>query len=81
MVANVAHVIIPAQRRALAALAEGRELDRQRLGEAARRSRHNALLALPTVLLMLGGHAPLAAMGRAAVARPRPLAESLALSP
>ena len=60
MVANVAHVIIPAQRRALAALAEGREPDRQRLGEAARRSRHNALLALPTVLLMLGGHAPLA---------------------
>ena len=60
MVANVAHVIIPAQRRALAALADGREPDRQRLGEAARRSRHNALLALPTVLLMLGGHAPLA---------------------
>ena len=50
MVANVAHVIIPAQRRALAALADGREPDRQRLREAARRSRHNALLALPTVL-------------------------------
>ncbi|MEK0082252.1 urate hydroxylase PuuD [Benzoatithermus flavus] len=59
MVANVAHIMIPIQRRALAAWGEGREPDAADLERARTRAAHNDHLALAAVLAMLGGHYPL----------------------
>jgi uncharacterized membrane protein len=59
MVASVAHVIIPNQRKAVAALLRGAAPD-PRLGEQARqRSLHNNYLTLPVVFLMISNHYPL----------------------
>jgi uncharacterized membrane protein len=54
MVASLAHVIAPAQRRLLA----GEALSKERLAAILERQRHIALLAAPTVLLMLAAHMP-----------------------
>jgi uncharacterized membrane protein len=58
MVANVAHIMIPGQRRAIAAWREGRVLDPVWAERARERALHNDLLILPTVLAMLAAHVP-----------------------
>jgi uncharacterized membrane protein len=56
MAANVFFVIIPAHRRLVAAMAEGREPDAAPLVEAKNRSVHNNYLTLPVLFTMLSGH-------------------------
>jgi uncharacterized membrane protein len=56
MVANVFLVIIPAQRKLVAAMDEGREPDPAPLLEAKNRSVHNNYLTLPVLFTMLAGH-------------------------
>jgi uncharacterized membrane protein len=58
MVANVAHVIIPAQRELVAAVAGGRRPDAARGENALLRSRHNNYLTLPVLFLMISNHYP-----------------------
>jgi uncharacterized membrane protein len=59
MSGNVAMLIIPNQRKVIAALLAGQAPD-PALGKAAKqRSSHNNYLTLPVVLLMLSGHYPL----------------------
>ena len=59
MVASVAHVIIPNQRKVVAALKRG-EVPEARLGRQARqRSLHNNYLTLPVVFVMISNHYPL----------------------
>jgi uncharacterized membrane protein len=58
MVANVAHVIIPAQRDLVAALAAARRPDAARGENALLRSRHNNYLTLPVLFLMISSHYP-----------------------
>ena len=56
MAANVFFVIIPAHRRLVAAMGEGREPDAAPLLEAKNRSVHNNYLTLPVLFTMLAGH-------------------------
>jgi uncharacterized membrane protein len=56
MVANVFFSIIPAHRKLVAAMKEGREPDPAPLLEAKRRSVHNNYLTLPVLFTMLSGH-------------------------
>ncbi len=56
MAANVLFVIIPAHRKLVAAMAEGREPDATPLLEAKNRSVHNNYLTLPVLFTMLVGH-------------------------
>jgi uncharacterized membrane protein len=56
MAANVLAVIIPAHRKLVSAMAEGREPDPAPLLEAKRRSVHNNYLTLPVLFTMLAGH-------------------------
>ena len=56
MVANVFLVIIPAHRKLVAAMEEGREPDAAPLLEAKNRSVHNNYLTLPVLFTMLAGH-------------------------
>jgi uncharacterized membrane protein len=56
MVANVLLVIIPAHRKLVAAMAEGREPDPAPLERAKDRSVHNNYLSLPVLFTMLAGH-------------------------
>jgi uncharacterized membrane protein len=56
MVANVAHVIIPGQRRILAALAAGREPDPKDGAAGKQRSVHNTYFTLPVLFTMIAGH-------------------------
>ncbi len=59
MTANIAHVIVPAQKRRLKALRAGLPGDDADLRRAGVRALHNQYLALPTIFFMLSGHAPL----------------------
>lgn len=59
MVASVAHVIIPNQRKAVKALLEGRVPDPELGRRAKQRSLHNNYLTLPAVFTMIAGHYPL----------------------
>ncbi len=64
MTGSVAHVIIPNQKKVVAALKAGKTPD-PRLGrEAKTRSTHNNYLTLPVVFLMLSNHYPLAFSSR-----------------
>jgi uncharacterized membrane protein len=64
MVANVAHVIIPNQRKVVADLIAGKAPD-PALGAAAKqRSLHNNYLTLPVVFVMISNHYPLAFASR-----------------
>jgi len=64
MTGSVAHVIIPNQRKVVAALRAGETPD-PRLGrEAKTRSTHNNYLTLPVLFLMLANHYPLAFSSR-----------------
>jgi uncharacterized membrane protein len=56
MAANVFFVIIPAHRRLVAAMEEGREPDPVPLLRAKTRSVHNNYLTLPVLFTMLAGH-------------------------
>lgn len=58
MAANVLQVIIPAQRRMVAAMREGREPDGTLGKQAALRSLHNNYFTLPVVFTMVSGHYP-----------------------
>ena len=66
MVANVAHVLVPNQRRMLEALRKGEQPEPQRLAASRQRALHNNYLALPVLFLMLSTHAPLVFAGRLA---------------
>lgn len=60
MVANVAHIIIPNQRKVVKALIAGEKPD-PALGAAAKqRSMHNSYLTLPVIFTMIANHYPLA---------------------
>lgn len=59
MVASVAHVIIPNQRKVVAALLRGERPDPALGAQARQRSLHNNYLTLPVVFLMISGHYPL----------------------
>ncbi|MGO9391091.1 urate hydroxylase PuuD [Rhodoblastus sp.] len=63
MTANIAHVIVPAQKRRFAALRAGQKCDADDVGVAATRALHNQYLALPVVFFMLSSHAPLVFAG------------------
>lgn len=63
MVGNVAMVIIPVQRRMVAAAARGENPDMRDGAVAGLRSLHNNYLALPVVFLMISLHTPLLAGG------------------
>lgn len=58
MVANLAHIVIPGQRRAIAALRAGQAPDPAWSARADLRMLHNDLLVLPTVFAMLVSHHP-----------------------
>jgi uncharacterized membrane protein len=60
MSASVAMVIIPNQKKVVAALIAGREPDPALGKEAKQRSAHNNYLTLPVLFLMLSSHYPLA---------------------
>jgi uncharacterized membrane protein len=64
MVANVAMVIIPGQRKMVAAMAAGREPDPVHGMMGKQRSVHNTYLTLPVVVLMLSPHYPMLTQGR-----------------
>ncbi|HYG54038.1 MAG TPA: urate hydroxylase PuuD [Burkholderiales bacterium] len=59
MVANVAHVIIPGQRRMVRAITEGREPDPRDGFMGKQRSVHNTYFTLPVVVTMIGSHYPM----------------------
>jgi uncharacterized membrane protein len=58
MTSNVWMRILPAQRRMVAALKEGREPDQAEARRAKARSRHNTFIVIPVVFLMLSPHFP-----------------------
>lgn len=58
MAANVWMIIIPAQRKMVAALAEGREPDQTLAARAKARSKHNTFMVVPVVFLMISNHFP-----------------------
>lgn len=63
MAANVWERILPAQRKLVAAVREGREPD-ARLAERAKfRSKHNTYIVIPVTLIMLSHHFPVATRG------------------
>ena len=63
MTANVWMRILPAQRRMVAAVREGREPD-QRLADRAKfRSKHNTYMVIPVVMMMISNHYPVATYG------------------
>ena len=59
MVANVAIVIIPGQRKVVASLLTGQKPDPIHGIRAKQRSLHNNYLTLPVIFVMLGGHYPI----------------------
>jgi uncharacterized membrane protein len=58
MTSNVWMRILPAQRRMVAALKEGREPDQAEARRAKVRSKHNTFIVIPVVFLMLSPHFP-----------------------
>ncbi|MFV0281059.1 MAG: urate hydroxylase PuuD [Rhodoblastus sp.] len=64
MAANVAHYLVPNQRRLLEAIRKGEAPDENRFAISRQRALHNNYLALPVVFLMLATHYPLAFASR-----------------
>ncbi len=65
MTANVWMRIIPAQRKMVQAVSEGRDPD-QRLADRAKfRSKHNTYIVIPVVLMMISNHFPITTYGHA----------------
>jgi uncharacterized membrane protein len=58
MAANVWMHILPAQRRMIAALKEGRKPDEQLAARAKLRSKQNTFMAVPVVFIMISNHYP-----------------------
>ena len=58
MAANVWMRILPAQRRMIAALNEGRKPDERLAAQAKLRSKQNTFMAVPVVLIMISNHYP-----------------------
>lgn len=58
MVGNVFRVIMPGQRKLVAAITEGREPDPAAPAKALLRSRHNNYLTLPVLFIMISNHFP-----------------------
>ena len=63
MTANVWLRIVPAYRRILESARAGRPLDEALVARAQIRSKHNAFLAMPTVLTMISNHYPASTYG------------------
>ena len=63
MTVNVWSRILPAQRQMIAAAAGGGQLDASLGAQAKLRSKHNTVLAVPVVFLMLSNHFPVATYG------------------
>jgi len=63
MFLNVWMRILPAQRKMVRALAEGRAPDARLAARAKQRSRHNTFMAVPVVFIMLSNHFPSATYG------------------
>jgi uncharacterized membrane protein len=59
MAANVAHIIIPGQRRMVAAISEGRAPDARDAAMGKQRSVHNTYFTLPAVFTMFSAHYPM----------------------
>ena len=64
LTANLFMRILPAQRRLAAAAGQGQPLDAALLARVKSRSRHNLLLVVPVVFLMISTHFPVATYGR-----------------
>jgi uncharacterized membrane protein len=58
MTVNVWNRILPAQRRMVAALKEGREPNQEEARRAKMRSKHNTFIVIPVIFLMLSHHFP-----------------------
>jgi uncharacterized membrane protein len=58
MVANVWQRILPAQRRMIADLNEGRKPDERLASQAKLRSKQNTFMAVPVVFIMISNHYP-----------------------
>ena len=65
MAANVWQVILPAQRRMIAAIRKGEKPDLALSGRAKQRSKHNTFMVVPVVFIMLSNHFPVATYGHA----------------
>ncbi len=63
MTANVWVRILPAQRRMIAALAEGKQPDPALAARAKLRSKHNTFMVVPVVFIMISNHFPVATYG------------------
>jgi uncharacterized membrane protein len=63
MFLNVWMRILPAQRKMIAALKEGRQPDASLASRAKSRSKHNTFMAVPVVFIMLSNHFPTATYG------------------
>lgn len=63
MTANVWSRILPAQRKMVAALNEGKEPDLTLGNRAKMRSKHNTFLAVPVVFIMISNHYPVTTYG------------------
>jgi uncharacterized membrane protein len=60
MVANVFHMIVPAQKDLVKAVVSGHDPDALQGARSLQRSRHNSYFALPVIFIMTSGHYPLA---------------------
>jgi uncharacterized membrane protein len=63
MAANVWMLILPAQRRMIAAVKAGQAPDRAEAERAKQRSRHNTFMVMPLVFIMISNHFPTATYG------------------
>src|SRR5213083_1676909 len=63
MTANVWLRILPAQRRMIADLEEGRQPDAALAARAKLRTKHNTYMVVPTVFIMVSNHYPVATYG------------------
>jgi uncharacterized membrane protein len=63
MVTNVWNVILPAQKKMIAALKEGKLRDEKLSYQAKLRSKHNTFMAVPAVFTMISNHFPVSTYG------------------
>lgn len=63
MFLNVWELILPTQRRMIAAIAQGQRLDPALEDQAMLRTRHNTYLSVPLILVMLSNHFPTVSYG------------------
>lgn len=66
MAASVWSLILPTQRRMIAAIAQGQRLDPALEDQAMLRTRHNTYMSVPLVFVMLSNHFPTVSYGHAA---------------